>query len=62
MDHLNDASRVQGKNYTRLGRLSRGKHSSLALMVVNYGLKKFYNIGLGSANFTKLEFMSVKYL
>jgi hypothetical protein len=33
--------------YTRLERFTKDKHSSLVQKFVNYGRKKFYNIGLG---------------
>jgi hypothetical protein len=33
------------KNYTWLESLSREKHSSILETFVNYGCKKFYNIG-----------------
>ncbi len=32
-------------HFTRLERLARVKHSSLSQTFVNYGLKKFYNVG-----------------
>jgi hypothetical protein len=34
------------KRLTRLERLARDKHSSFLKTLVNYGRKKFYNIGL----------------
>jgi hypothetical protein len=33
------------KIHSRLEKLARGKHSSLLQKLINYGLKKFYNIG-----------------
>jgi hypothetical protein len=51
MEHLEDAP-LKGrlpahtrKRYTRLERLARDKHSSLLRTLINYGRKKFYNIG-----------------
>ncbi len=47
------SSRLAYKQWTRLERLARDKHSSLILKFVIYGQKFFYNIGTG-AIFTKL--------
>jgi hypothetical protein len=38
-------SGLTNNHYTRLERLVRDKHSSLLRKFVNYGQKKFYNIG-----------------
>jgi hypothetical protein len=38
-------SSLTSKHETRLERLARDKHSSLLRKSVNYGQKKFYNIG-----------------
>ncbi len=42
---LGQASRLTRKHQTRLERLARDKLSSLLRRSVNYGQKKFYNIG-----------------
>ncbi len=39
---------ITHKRYTRLESLARGKHSNLLRTFVNYGRKKFYNIGPSS--------------
>ncbi len=41
------------KHYTRLERLNRNKHSSLLRTFVNYGRKKFYNIGCRGLHYKK---------